>query len=257
MVRSASPMSGKLSRCPVTSLMSPAHRRWRVHRVHAQADHLHVPPLELGLERRDGAQLGGADRREVLGMREQDRPSSSPSTRGTQIGPWVVSAVKSGASSPSRIVIALLPQVKCRILKTARPPVAPREAARRSCRAVSAACQRAASPKGSEHTAGDRRHRAARVCIHDDEYFPVPGERQPVTWRAAAGGPPAGSASDLGAGHRAGLLLRGECHGRWPPRPLAPGGPARSRRRASGRGNHGRHAGPASSRSRTPSPSPT
>src|SRR5215469_3431637 len=43
-------------------------------RIHRQADELHVPALELGAQLRDGAELGGAHRGEVLRVREQHRP---------------------------------------------------------------------------------------------------------------------------------------------------------------------------------------
>jgi hypothetical protein len=45
-----------------------------VHRVDAQADQLGVALGELGLDLGHVAQLGGAHRREVLGVGEQDRP---------------------------------------------------------------------------------------------------------------------------------------------------------------------------------------
>src|SRR3546814_6893469 len=44
-------------------------------RIHAEADELHVALVELRLEPGDVAELGGADRREVLGMREQHGPA--------------------------------------------------------------------------------------------------------------------------------------------------------------------------------------
>src|SRR4029078_9886803 len=44
------------------------------HRIDAQADDLDTAPVELGLDLRHIAELGGADRREVLGVREQPRP---------------------------------------------------------------------------------------------------------------------------------------------------------------------------------------
>ena len=43
--------------------------------VDRQADDLHVPPVELRLQARDLAQLGGADRGEVLRMAEQHAPA--------------------------------------------------------------------------------------------------------------------------------------------------------------------------------------
>ena len=66
---------------------------------------LHAALVELGLEAGDGAELGGAHRGEVLGVREEDGPASRPSTAWKSIGPSVVSAWKLGASSPSRIAI--------------------------------------------------------------------------------------------------------------------------------------------------------
>jgi hypothetical protein len=45
------------------------------HRVDAQADDLRVALVELGLELRHVAELGRADRREILRMRKQDRPA--------------------------------------------------------------------------------------------------------------------------------------------------------------------------------------
>src|SRR4029077_2479906 len=46
-----------------------------VHRIDAEADDLGVALVEFGLELRHVAKLGGADRREILGMGEQDRPA--------------------------------------------------------------------------------------------------------------------------------------------------------------------------------------
>ena len=68
--------------------------------IDAEADHLRVALVELRLERRDGPELGRADRREVLGMREEHRPRLALPLVELD-GPSVVSAVKSGASSPS------------------------------------------------------------------------------------------------------------------------------------------------------------
>src|SRR5262245_36763496 len=45
-----------------------------VHRIDAQADDLDPALVEGGLDPRHVAELGGADRREVLGMREQHGP---------------------------------------------------------------------------------------------------------------------------------------------------------------------------------------
>jgi len=46
----------------------------RVDVVGAQADQLHAACGELGLQLGEGAQLGGADRGEVIGVREEDGP---------------------------------------------------------------------------------------------------------------------------------------------------------------------------------------
>jgi hypothetical protein len=46
-----------------------------LHRIDAEADDLGVALLELGLQLRHVAELGGADGREVLGVGEQDGPS--------------------------------------------------------------------------------------------------------------------------------------------------------------------------------------
>ena len=54
--------------------MSLAHWRVGLDRVDAEADDLHVALVELGLELRHVAELGGAHGREVLRMREQHRP---------------------------------------------------------------------------------------------------------------------------------------------------------------------------------------
>jgi hypothetical protein len=54
--------------------MSPTHFLWEVTSSTLSAMHLHVALVELGLELRDRAELGGAHRREVLGMREEDAP---------------------------------------------------------------------------------------------------------------------------------------------------------------------------------------
>src|SRR5262245_50955827 len=48
--------------------------RMVVHGIDAQADDLDPALVELGLDPRHVAELGGADRREVLGMREQHGP---------------------------------------------------------------------------------------------------------------------------------------------------------------------------------------
>ena len=46
-----------------------------VGRVDADADQLDAALVELRLEPCDGAELGGADRREILRMREEKRPA--------------------------------------------------------------------------------------------------------------------------------------------------------------------------------------
>ena len=55
--------------------MSSAHFAWLSTRVDRQADDLHVALVELGLELGDVAELGGADRREVLRVGEQHAPA--------------------------------------------------------------------------------------------------------------------------------------------------------------------------------------
>ena len=45
-----------------------------VDRVDRKPDNLDAALVELGLEAGHGAELGGADRREILGMREQHGP---------------------------------------------------------------------------------------------------------------------------------------------------------------------------------------
>ena len=45
------------------------------HRIDAESDDLAAAPLELGFQARHVAKLGRADRREVLGMREQHGPA--------------------------------------------------------------------------------------------------------------------------------------------------------------------------------------
>jgi hypothetical protein len=44
-------------------------------RIDGKADHLDAAFLEFGLQRRHAAELGGADRREILGMREKHAPA--------------------------------------------------------------------------------------------------------------------------------------------------------------------------------------
>src|SRR5688572_765774 len=48
-----------------------------VHRIYTQTDHFRVSPLEFRLEFRHVAELGSADRSEILGMRKQDSPRVS------------------------------------------------------------------------------------------------------------------------------------------------------------------------------------
>ena len=55
--------------------MSFAHRLWLVDWIDAQSDDLGVALGELRLDLRHVAELGRANGREVLGMREQDRPA--------------------------------------------------------------------------------------------------------------------------------------------------------------------------------------
>lgn len=43
-------------------------------RINTKSDHFGAPRRELLIECRDGAQLSGADRGEILGMREEHRP---------------------------------------------------------------------------------------------------------------------------------------------------------------------------------------
>src|SRR5215831_16136728 len=49
-------------------------RRMTIERVDGKPDNFHVAPVKLGLELGHVAQLGGAHRREVLGMRKQHGP---------------------------------------------------------------------------------------------------------------------------------------------------------------------------------------
>ena len=68
-------------------------------RIDAEADDFRVALVELGLEPGHVAQLGGADRREVLGVREQHAPRlAEPFVKADR--PSVVSASKSGAMPP-------------------------------------------------------------------------------------------------------------------------------------------------------------
>ena len=68
-------------------------------RVDGEADDLHAALVELGLGVGHVAELGRADRREVLRVREEHRPES-PIQSWKLIRPSVVSASKSGAVSP-------------------------------------------------------------------------------------------------------------------------------------------------------------
>ena len=58
---------------PWVSLMSAAHCVV-LDRVDGEADHLDAALVEFGFDLGDVAEFGGADRREVLGMREQHHP---------------------------------------------------------------------------------------------------------------------------------------------------------------------------------------
>jgi hypothetical protein len=67
-------------------------------RIHAQPDQLGIALGELRFDPGHVAEFGGADGREILGVREQDGPAvADPFVKS--IGPCVVSAVKSGAIS--------------------------------------------------------------------------------------------------------------------------------------------------------------
>jgi hypothetical protein len=48
-----------------------------IHRIDAQPDDPHAALVELGLDARHVAQLGGADGREILGVRKQHRPGGA------------------------------------------------------------------------------------------------------------------------------------------------------------------------------------
>ena len=67
-------------------------------RIDAQPDDLGVAALELRQQPGHVAEFGGADRREILRVREQDRPSPDPVMETNR--PSVVLASKSGAVSP-------------------------------------------------------------------------------------------------------------------------------------------------------------
>ena len=78
--------------------------------VDGEADDLGAALGELAFEAGHGAELGGADGGEVLGVREEDGPVVADPLVKVD-GPWVVSAVKSGASSLMRsrdIAVVLL-----------------------------------------------------------------------------------------------------------------------------------------------------
>ena len=104
-------------------------------RIDAQADDLHVPAVELRLDPRHVAELGRADRREVLGMREQHAPRSRRATRESGSSPpWssprnlarpmpiasgpLVTAVIAG--SPARIDRSLLSQADAKAVRVGR-----------------------------------------------------------------------------------------------------------------------------------------
>ena len=95
-----------------------------VHRVDAQTDDLGVALVELRLQLGHRAQLGGADGVKSLGC-EKRTPHESPSHWWKLIGPSVVSAVKSGAVSPS---CSAIETSKCRI--GGAPGIVPGVAAR-------------------------------------------------------------------------------------------------------------------------------
>jgi hypothetical protein len=72
--RSVSAIIGKFGAVPCVSAMSAAHRCVVVDRIDRQADDLDAALVELGFQARHRAKLGGADRGEVLGVREQHDP---------------------------------------------------------------------------------------------------------------------------------------------------------------------------------------
>ena len=74
MERSGSPIIGKFGATPWVSLMSSAHFAVEVDRIDTEADDLDAALVELRLDPRHVAELGGADRGEVLGVREQHAP---------------------------------------------------------------------------------------------------------------------------------------------------------------------------------------
>jgi hypothetical protein len=82
-------------------------------RVDRQADQLDSAPLEVARQQGELTELGRADGSEVARMREQ-QAQLSPSHVWNSSLPRVVSAVKSGAVSPSRKVISIssIPRVE-------------------------------------------------------------------------------------------------------------------------------------------------
>jgi hypothetical protein len=74
-------------------------------RVNAQADIFTRAPVEFRFQARRHSEFGCADRRVIFRVRKQNAPTiAKPFVKF--ISPSVVCAVKSGASSPSLIVIA-------------------------------------------------------------------------------------------------------------------------------------------------------
>jgi len=100
-VRSASPIKRIVDGVPLRLLDVLDPGLVIAHGIDAEPDDLGVPLVEFGLETGHVAELGGANGREVLRMREEDR-HLSPIHSWKRIFPSVVSAVKSGASSPMR-----------------------------------------------------------------------------------------------------------------------------------------------------------
>jgi hypothetical protein len=74
--------------------------------VHAESDELHAAAIELPLQLRERAQLGRAHRREVARMGNSTAQLPRFQSR-KRVRPNVVSAVKSGARSPSRSAMIL------------------------------------------------------------------------------------------------------------------------------------------------------
>jgi hypothetical protein len=58
------------------------------HGIDGEADDLGVPLVELRLQLGHVAELGGADRREILGVREEDRPAVAEPFMEIDL-PWV------------------------------------------------------------------------------------------------------------------------------------------------------------------------